>query len=394
LLQCIPTGTQYACLTEFEGNTFDDEHAISSDRKEADRMASIPVAYQRTVEQLQDNEVETVNDLNSTFDTILKRTAEDYGHAVRSVHAKSHGVLDGELTIDGGLPPELAQGLFAVPGTHKVLIRMSTNAGDVLPDAISLPRGLAMKVFDVPGARLPGADGTAQDFIMINGKVFTAPTAKKFLGNLKLLAKTTDRMEGTKKAVSATLRGVRHAFEAVGAKAPAAVESLGGAPNVEPLGETYYSVTAFRYGDYIAKFSLKPVAPAMTALTSAIVPIEDRENAVREQVQREMLGINAEWEFRVQLCRDLEKQPVEDATVEWNEDEAPFVKVGTIRAAAQDSWEAGRVQRINEETRFSVWTGIEAHQPLGNINRARRDTYRHSADFRASTNSCPYHEPS
>ncbi len=38
-------------------------------------------------------------------------------------------------------------------------------------------------------------------------------------------------------------------------------------------------------------------------------------------------------------------------------------------------------------------TGIAAHRPLGNINRARRNTYRHSADFRVRVNDCPYHEP-
>lgn len=356
-------------------------------------MTNIPVRYRSDVETLEADEPETIQQLNKTFDVILQRTAEDYHHAVRAVHAKSHGVFEGELTIDPGLPPELAQGLFATPGTHQVLIRLSTNAGDILPDAISLPRGLAMKVFDVPGERLPGAEGSAQDFIMINGKVFPAKTADQFLGNLKLLAKTTDRLEGTKKVVSATMRGIRHAFEAVGAEAPAAVTSLGGAPNVEPLGETYYSVTPFRYGDYIAKFSLKPLAPAMTALSGEIVPIGDRENAIREQVQREMRTLEAEWEFRVQLCRDLEQQPVEDATIEWDEALAPFVRVGTVRAAAQDSWDAARVERIDEKTRFSVWTGIVAHQPLGNVNRARNDPYRHSADFRARTNGCPYHEP-
>ena len=356
-------------------------------------MTDAPVRYRPDVEQVQPDEQDTVRQLNAAFDLILQRTAEDYGHAVRSVHAKSHGVLDGELTIDAGLPPELAQGLFATPGTHKVLIRLSTNAGDILPDAISLPRGLAMKVFDVPGERLPDSEGTAQDFVMINGKVFTAPTAGKFLGNLNMLAKTTGRLQGTKKVVSAALRGVRNTLQAAGMQPPAAVDSLGGAPNVEPLGEAYYSVTAFRYGDHIAKFSLKPTAPAMTALTGKNIQIEGREDAIREEVRKQMRGMHAEWEFRVQLCRDLEKQPVEDPTVEWDEAEAPFVKVGTIRAAAQDSWDTARVERINEQTRFSIWTGIAAHRPLGNINRARKDTYRHSADFRARTNGCPYHEP-
>ena len=106
-----------------------------------------------------------------------------------------------------------------------------------------------------------------------------------------------------------------------------------------------------------------------------------------------MEGIEGVWEFRVQLCRDLERQPVEDPTVEWNEEEAPFQRVGLITARPQDSWDEARVQAVNEEMRFSIWTGLAAHQPLGNINRARNGTYRHSADFRARVNGCPYHEP-
>jgi hypothetical protein len=51
------------------------------------------------------------------------------------------------------------------------------------------------------------------------------------------------------------------------------------------------------------------------------------------------------------------------------------------------------VQKVDEEMRFSVWTGLADHQPLGGINRARNETYRHSADFRAKFNGCPFHEP-
>lgn len=355
-------------------------------------MIDAPVRYDVGVEDVRPDEGDTIEQLCAAFDVILDRTAEDYGHAVRSVHAKAHGVLVGELAVDAGLPPELAQGLFATPGTHKVLLRLSTNAGDILPDSISLPRGIAMKVFDVAGERLPGSEGTAQDFVMVNATTFQAKTADKFLGSLKLLAKTTDRLEGTKKVVSSVLRGVRGALETVGIES-AAVNTLGGAPNIEPLGETYFSVTPFRYGDYIAKFSLRPIAPSMTALTGETIEIDGRDNAIREEVQREMRGIDAEWEFRVQLCRDIERQPVEDPTVEWDEAEAPFIRVATLRAAAQDSWSPEQVRRIDEETRFSVWTGIAAHQPLGNINRARNAPYRHSADYRARVNGCPYHEP-
>ena len=129
-----------------------------------------PICYSPGVEEVQPDEQETIAGLNQSFDTILETTAADYGHAVRSVHAKAHAILEGRLAVHGDLPPELAQGLFARPGEHKAYMRISTNAGDILDDAISLPRGLAMKVLDVQGPRLPGADGTPQDFLMVNGR--------------------------------------------------------------------------------------------------------------------------------------------------------------------------------------------------------------------------------
>ena len=101
-----------------------------------------------------------------------------------------------------------------------------------------------------------------------------------------------------------------------------------------------------------------------------------------------MRGLEGEWAFRVQLCRDLERQPIEDPTVEWEEDAAPFQRVATIRICPQDSWNRQRVEAVDEQMRFSVWTGLAAHQPLGNINRARLQVYRHSADFRQRFNKC------
>ena len=334
-------------------------------------MAATPVRYSPDVEIVKPDESETIEQLCGAFDTILETTATDYGHAVRSVHAKAHAILRGTLTIDDGLPPELAQGLFARPGRHGVYMRLSTNAGDILPDAVSLPRGLALKVLDVEGERLPGADGTAQDFIMINGRVFQAKTADRFLGSLKALAKTTDRLEGTKVALSTVLRGVTGALASVGIESTT-LASLGGAPNADPLGETYYSVTPFRYGDHIAKFSVAPAAPALTALTGNTIEASGRPDAIREMVRREMGGIEGVWEFRGQLCRDLARQPVEDPTVEWDEDEAPFRRVATITAPPQDSWDPALVRTVDETMRFGVWTGLAAHRPLGNINRARQ----------------------
>lgn len=353
---------------------------------------ALHVRYSADVETVAPDEKETIAQLNDAFDQILKTTSKDYGHAVRAVHAKAHAILEGTLTIDSGLSAELAQGPFAMPGEHKLYMRISTNAGDVLPDAVSLPRGLAIKVQDVEGERLPDAQGATQDFIFLNGPVFLMKTTKQFLSSLRLLAKTTDVAEAGKVALSTVLRGLDTALTAVGIDSPK-LKSLGGAPNVDPLGETYFSVAPFRYGNYIAKFSVKPVSSPLTQLSGHEIDASKDPDAVRNTVREEMKQRDGEWDLRVQLCCDLEKQPVEDATVEWLEAETPFQKVGTIRAPRQDSWDAARVSAVDEQMRFSVWTGLAAHRPLGNINRAREDTYRHSAACREAFNRCPIHEP-
>lgn len=352
-----------------------------------------PVRYTPAVETITQDEQETSQGLNAALHDILDITSKDYGHAVRSVHAKSHGLLQGELIIPDDLPAELAQGVFATPGTHAVVMRFSTNPGDILDDAISVPRGLAIKLLDVAGDRLAGSDGdTTQDFVMINGKAFATATAKPFLANLKLLAKTTDKAEGAKKVLSAVLRGAEAALEAVGLPSPA-LQALGAPPNIHPLGETYYSATPFRYGDYIAKFSLAPVSPNLTAVTKQKVDTAHRPDALREEIASVMAAGDAEWELRVQLCRDLETMPVEKADTVWDEADSPFVTVARLRVPAQPSWNEARAAAIDDGMRFSVWTGVAAHQPLGQINRVRKSAYQMSADFRAQFNGCPIHEP-
>lgn len=356
-------------------------------------MADQPIRYDPAVEVIAEDEAETIATLKDSFREILETTSRDYGHAVRAVHAKAHGLARGTLTVADGLPPHLAQGLFATPGAHEAVLRISTNAGDILDDSISLPRGVALKVLDVVGDRLPGSEGdTTQDFIMVNGPVFAAPDAKAFSKNLKLLAKTTDRVEGLKKAISATFRVVESALEAVGGES-ATLKTLGGAKPVHPLGETYYSQTPLRYGDHIAKVALCPVSPGLTRLTGEIVDASGRPDALREVVRDELIEQGGTWELRVQLNTDLDAMPIEDATVPWDAKVSPFVTVARFEVPPQISWTHGESDQTDDALAFSVWHGTTAHQPLGGINRARKETYELSAGFRGTFNGCPMHEP-
>ena len=101
-----------------------------------------PLRFSPPYEHPAPDEAKTLADINEQMRRIQEKTLADGGKALRSVHAKSHGLLVGELRIPAGLAPELAQGLFARPGTLPVVIRLSTTPGDILPDDVSTPRPL------------------------------------------------------------------------------------------------------------------------------------------------------------------------------------------------------------------------------------------------------------
>ncbi len=351
-----------------------------------------PIRFATHIEIPADDEADTIKGLLEALHGILETTSESYGHAVRSVHAKSHGLIAVQFEVLPDLPSELAQGLFAHPGTFDALLRISTNPGDILPDSVSLPRGIALKVTGVVGDRLPGAaDGVTQDFVMVNGPSFNAKDPASFLKSLELVAKTTDRATWAKVALSAVLRGTEKALEAVGGES-ATLKGLGGARNVHPLGETYFSQTAFRHGDYIAKYQIVPVSPQLVQLTGVEIDARGKPDAIRHVVDDDMAG-GGTWEFRVQLCRDAQTMPVEDASVVWSEDQSPFQTVARLHARPQRGWSDARAAIVDETMRFTVWTGLEAHRPLGAINRVRQATYDMSAEFRQAFNRCPIHEP-
>ncbi|TNC07609.1 catalase family protein [Methylobacterium terricola] len=351
-----------------------------------------PIRFDPSLEAVQPDEDEVHAEMIRVFRAIQETTLKDYGHAVRGVHAKSHGLLTGRLTVLPDLPGPLAQGIFATPGTYDAVLRLSTNPGDILDDSVSTPRGLAVKVIGVPGERLPGAGGDTQDFVMANAPSFTVPDAKAFLRSLTLLAATTDTPQVFKKVFSAALRGLESAVEAVGGKSPTLI-SLGGHPETHILGETFYSQAPLRWGDYVAKVALAPVSPALTALTNAPLAVNGKPNGLRDAVSEFFAAHEGVWELRAQLLTNRESMPIEDAATPWPEEESPYLPVARITVAPQASWSDEKVRTLDDGLAFSPWHGIRAHQPLGSVMRARRAVYPRSAGFRAEHNGCPVREP-
>jgi hypothetical protein len=252
---------------------------------------------------------------------------------------------------------------------------------------------LAVKIIGIANAEmLPNHQGeVTQDFVLVNAKVFAAPDSAGFLKVAKLLEGHAGDSESLKQFVSTSTRLVEDALEVVG-KESGTLKAFGH-PETNVLGEGYFSQAPIRYGQYIAKIGVKPVSENLKKLTGKHVSLHNRHSGLRDEVVKFFETETAEWDVCVQLCTDLEKMPVEDASVEWPEKLNPYVPVARITANPQNAYSPERRVYFDERLSFNPWHGLAAHRPLGNIMRARYEAYKVSSQFRHSANGLEPVEP-
>ena len=351
-----------------------------------------PIRYHDGIETPAVDEDETIDEIIASMTRESETTAKRYDHAVRASHAKVSGVAVGELHISGDLPPELRQGLFAKPGTHPVVMRFAQGPGELLKDSVSTHRGMAIKVFDVEGERLPGHDAPTQDFVLATGPVFPNPDAKGFLASMKQLEAGTKAPEAIKAAVSQTAKAANAAVEALTGK-PSPLLDFFGHTSLHPLAESYHSQAALRYGDHVVKLAAFPVSDAQTALAGEQLPTGEDPNVFRNALASFLRGQEAVFEIRVQLCTNLNDMPVEDASKEWDEGVSPYRTVARLVLPAQDALSEARTKYADETLSFRPAHSLAAHRPLGSLMRARLKTYQALSRFRHERNRVPETEP-
>ncbi len=84
-----------------------------------------------------------------------------------------------------------------------------------------------------------------------------------------------------------------------------------------------------------------------------------------------------------------QETPIEDASVEWPEELSPYFPVGVLVAEPQQAYSAARGIFVAEHLSFKPWHGLAAHQPRGNVNRARRRAYTHVPFYRQAQERPP-----
>ena len=352
-----------------------------------------PVPYAPDVEQVPADEPETIAKIGEMMVGMAQTVRDRHGKAMRATHAKATGLLKAELVVPEGLPAELAQGMFARSGRYDVLVRYSQGPSNPVPDRASGQRGMVLKVLGVEGPHMAGSrEQTTQDWLLAPDPAFINATAKSFLLNFKLGASNTPGLpDEVIIGASYAARGVEAALETVGLEV-GTLKLLGREP-LHPLSHPYYSQTPVRYGDYIAKVAAFPSAETLAAIGDPHVDTSQDPDAFRSAMVAFFAKHGAAFDLRVQLCTDLETMPVEDASVQWPEEQSPYRTVARLTLPPQDAFSDGRFRYFEQRLAFNPIHALEAHRPLGGVQRARMAAYLQTQDYRQHTEGTSPAEP-
>jgi hypothetical protein len=351
------------------------------------------INYSDAIEVLQKDESKLIDNVVASMARMNRIAFDKHRHASRDAHAKSHGVLVGTLTVYDDLAPHLRQGMFRQPGAYAILVRFSSAPGDINSDKIPSPKGMAIKVIGVEGRKVLAGheDEVTQDFLLVNHPVIPFGHITSYWKMQQLLEKHADDSEAALRAVAALARGAAAVLDLTGVETPT-LDALA-TPNHHILGETFHSMAAVRFGDYVAKISATPLSPSVRDCTGKTYDASQAPSVVRDQVVEFFNGQGAEYELRAQLCNDRDLMPVEDASIVWPEDRSPHQPIAKITLPPQDVYSPARRVYGDDVLSFNPWHCLPEHRPLGSIMRVRIKAYEASSAYRHAMNVQPRTEP-
>ena len=156
-----------------------------------------------------------------------------------------------------------------------------------------------------------------------------------------------------------------------------------------------YSQSAYRHGDYVAKYGVFPLGEKQIELEKTIIKEDCPINEIAKEVRNFHLVNKVQYSFCAQMLQNIEEQPVDDIGVEWDPKKYPFEHMATLEFEPQDSGLPEFRAWWDDRITVNSWHGLKEHTPLGSTNRMRRVVYAESRKLRLRVNGYKdYIEPS
>ena len=248
-----------------------------------------------------------------------QRRAKKYGPG-RALHRRQLVALAATLEVLPDLPEYARQGLFATPGSHDAWVRLSNGSMDVASDRKPDVRGFAFKVFGVDGPNALGTGTTTtQDFLLINHAAFSVPKSAAFMDLVLALERGPFALLGYLVRTYGFLGALRQAKK---------LQSVLGKPFSGFATERLFSAVPISCGAWAARVRLLP-------------PREPGPSAAKldwvDDLGKHLAQGPLVYRMQLQFFVDEATTPIEDASVDWPESEAPYVDVARLTIAPRMS---------------------------------------------------------
>ncbi len=285
----------------------------------------------------------------------------------RALHRKQQLGLGAHLEVLGNLPAQARFGLFASPGRYVAHVRLSNGSADSVPD--SKPdgkphgkpdlRGYAIKVNGIDGPGALGGKTQCQDFLLVNHFWLPFRSVDDFVGIAMAGAKSPLALVGYLVRRHGLVRGLQE------------LVYLGKAVGKRFSGfatEAFGSVAPIACGPYLVRVRL-------TAASVKMNP--DAKKDWAKDMSIRLRASPLVHELQLQFFTDEATTPVEDLTCEWPESVSPWITVGRLTLAQQDtdSPQGQAMAKEIEAAKFDPWAALVTHRPVGDVARARKAVY-------------------
>jgi hypothetical protein len=300
--------------------------------------------------------------------------AKQHCPLARGTHAKGvcaraqFEVFDVRDGRDPKLAARLAKGIFARPGSYPATIRFANSDPNVNSDFKADVRSLSIAVDLTRDGTMPSAGGVArQDFSLQNATTLPLNDARAFVATMKVLTAAKPLNGLWSLPLQDKLRVVR----------TLALARSQAAQTIKPYQQLrYWSTVPFRHGaGEVVKQSATPSAGNPSKPLQRGNPDALRDELVRHLDED---STPSTFDFGLQLL-DTRMMTywgkrmdtnfwIENASVEWNEAQAPFHTVARLTVMPKS-----QLSPRDSETAYFDVTGNAAPDsaPVGSINRAR-----------------------
>ena len=300
--------------------------------------------------------------------------AKQHRQLARGTHAKGvcaraqFEVLDVAAGRDPELAARLAKGMFARPGVYPAIVRFGNADPNKNSDFKADVRSLSVSVdLTRNGTTIPDANVDRQDFSMQNATTLPINDSPAFLAIMKLLTASNPASGLWSLPFKDKLRVLRTLV----------LVQVQAHQKIKPYQQLrYWSTVPFRFGPIdVVKHSAtpRPDNPGGDLHT-------DNPNGLQDELIRHLNEDKmSSFDFGVQFLdpdrmtywgkRQEANFWIENASIEWNEAEAPFHTIARLTLLSKS--------QLQPEEAEAIYFDVTGHSssdstPVGSINRARQ----------------------